>query len=115
MINESVIVLAGEPVTVSDDQRVTIDCSEIINRAIMSGIPNPTVNWLKDGTVLDRNGSVPNVVISGDRRRLIITDTLLAIGGQRGNEGNYICDVCTDFMDSNCNITTPVCVCGECL
>ena len=113
MINESVVVLAGEPVIVGDDVRVVIDCGQLIDRAIMSGIPNPTVNWLKDETLLDRNGSVPNVIISGDRRRLIITDTLLAVGGQLGNEGYYTCDVCTDFTDSNCNITTPVCVCGE--
>ena len=106
-------MFSGEPVTVRDDERVTIDCSEVIDRAIMSGIPNPAVNWLKDGIVLDMNGSTPNVVISGDRRRLIITDTLLVVGGQLGNEGNYTCDVCTDFMDPNCNITTPVCVCGE--
>ena len=80
----------------------------------MSGIPNPTVYWLKDGIMLV-NGSVPNVVISSDRRRLTITDTSLAIGGPIGNDGDYTCDVCIDFMDPNCNKTTPVCVCGECL
>ena len=105
-------MLVGEPVTVSNDIRVVIDCGQLINRAIMSGIPNPTVNWLKDGNTL-MNGSAPFVVVSSDRRHLIITDTLLAIDGHLGNEGNYTCDVCTDFMDPNCNITTPVCVCGE--
>ena len=107
-------VFIGEPVNVRDNERVTIDCSVTINEAIMSGIPNPTVNWLKDGNTLV-NGSAPNVVISGDRRRLIITDTLLAVGGQLGNSGNYTCDVCTDFMDPNCNMTTEACICGECL
>ena len=106
-------MLAGENVTVRDDERVIIDCSEVIDRAIMSGIPNPTVNWLKDGTVLEINGSAPNVIISGDRRRLIITDTLLAVGGQLGNDGDYTCDVCKDFTSPNCNVSTPVCVCGE--
>ena len=105
-------MLAGENVTVGDDQRVIIDCSEVIDQAIMSGIPNPTVNWFRDGNMLS-NGSVANVIISGDRRRLIITDTLLAVGGQIGNDGDYTCDVCTDFMDPNCSITTPVCICGE--
>ena len=109
------VVLAGEPVIVSVDIRVIVDCGEVIDRAIMSGIPNPTVNWLIDGIMLV-NGSVPNVVISSDRRRLIIIDTLLAVGGgQTGNNGDYTCDVCIDFMDPNCNATTPVCVCGECL
>ena len=106
-------MLAGENVSVRVDERVIIDCSEVIDRAIMSGIPNPTVNWLKDGTVLELNGSAPNVIISGDRRRLIITDTLLAVGGQLESEGDYTCDLCTDFMDPSCDITTNVCICGE--
>ena len=41
MINESVFVFAGEPVTVRDDMRVVIDCGQLIDRAISDGIPNP--------------------------------------------------------------------------
>ena len=105
---------AGEPVIVSDGIQVVIDCGQFIDRAIMSGIPNPTVNWLKDGYILE-NGSAPNVVISSDRRYLLITDTFLVVAGQPGDDGvdYYTCDVCTDFMDPNCNTTTPVYVCGE--
>ena len=104
---------AGEPVIVSDDIRLVIDCGQLIDRAIMSGIPNPTVIWhIKDGPIL-RNETAPYIILSRDRRRLIITDTLVAVGGQLGNKDIYTCDVCTDFMDPNCSITTNVCICGE--
>ena len=52
----------GEPVIVPDDVRVTIDCSQLIDQAISSGVPNPAVTWNGDGLELS-NGSAPNVVI----------------------------------------------------
>ena len=114
VINESVTVLVGEPIVVGEDERVTIDCSEVIDPVIAGGIPNPTIRWLKDGAELTSNGSAPNVDISADRRRLIITDTLLAVGGQVGNDGNYTCEVCEDETVINCrNRTTCIAVCGE--
>ena len=47
-------------------------------------------------------------------RLCIITDTLLAVDGQLGNEGNYSCQVCADPGDQNCRIET-ICnaVCGK--
>ena len=114
MINESVTVFVGEPIVVGEDVRVTIDCSEVIDPVIAGGIPNPTIRWIKDGAELTINGSAPNVDISADRRRLIITDTLLAVGGQVGNDGNYTCKVCDDSTYVNCrNRTTCNAVCGE--
>ena len=113
MINESVVVFIGEPVIVPVYVRVTIDCSQLIDQTISSGVPNPTVTWHQNGLEIS-NGSAPNVVISADRRLLIITDTLLAVGGQLGNDGNYTCNVCRNFMSPNCSKTTPVDICGEC-
>ena len=114
MINDSLVLFVGEPITVGEDVRVTIDCSEVIDPVIAGGIPNPTIRWIKDGAELTVNGSAPNVDISADRRRLIITDTLLAVGGQVGNDGNYTCEVCEDETDVNCrNRTTCNAVCGE--
>ena len=101
MVNESVAVFVGEPVLVSTKVRVTIDCSPLIDRAIANGISNPTVRWFRDGFELS-NGSATNVEISANRRLLIITETAVSVGGRLGNDGNYTCDVCTGFMDSNC-------------
>ena len=89
MINDSLVLFVGESIVVGEDVQVTIDCSEVIDPVIVSGIANPTIRWLKDGAELTANRSAPNVDISADRRRLIITDTVLAVGGQVGNDGNY--------------------------
>ena len=114
VINNSVVLFVGEPIVVGKDVRVTIDCSPVIDPVIASGIPNPTITWTKDGVELTGNGSAPNVEISADRRRLIITDTLLTAGGQFGNDGNYTCQVCNDSTNVNCrNRTTCIAVCGE--
>ena len=114
MINDSLVLFVGEPIVVGEDVRVTIDCSEVIDPVIAGGISNPTIRWIKDGAELTVNGSAPNVDISADRRRLIITNTLLPVGGQVGNDGNYTCEVCDDSTDVNCrNRTTCNAVCGE--
>jgi len=112
VINQSVIVFAGEPVIVNDSMRVIIDCGQLIDQAVNDGIPNPTVTWMRDGLTL-MNRTTPNVVISADRRRLIITDTLLAVGGQLGNDGNYTCDICMDYNVPDCRNESVVCICGE--
>ena len=85
-------VFAGEPVIVIDGIKVVIDCGQLIDQAISDGIRNPSVTWIKKGVML-LNGSAANVVTSADRRRLIIIYTLLAVGGQSGNSGNYTCDI----------------------
>ena len=105
-------MLAGEPVIVSEGMRVVIDCGQLIDRAMSDGIRNPSVTWIKNGVML-LNGSATNVVISADRRRLIITDTLLPVGGQLGNDGNYTCDICMDCNVPACANESVVCVCGE--
>ena len=103
-------MLVGEPVTVGDDVRVTIDCSPLIDDAIDNGIPNPTVTWFKDGAELS-NAYVPKVEISADKRFCIITDTLLAVGGQLGNAGQYTCEVCDGTICMN--KTSCLFVCGK--
>ena len=113
MINQSVVVFAGEPVLVPEDIRVTIDCGPIIDAVAAEIGMAPTVRWYKDGTILT-TGSAINVEISDDGRFCVITDTLLAVGGQLGTDGNYSCEVCTSPTDTNCNRTISCnAVCGE--
>ena len=110
-IDKSVYVhVGGPPITVNERQRVTINCSILIDRAINNGFPNPDVRWYKDGTRIS-NGTEVNVIISKDERLCIITDTLVAVGGQVGNDGNYTCEVCSN----NTCIYEPVIihVCGK--
>ena len=108
------VVLVGEPVIVQSNLRVTIDCSQLIDQAISSGVPNLTVTWHKDGFGFRLlNGSTPEVVISADRRLLIIVETSMDIAGYIGNYGNYTCNVCRNFMSPNCSKTTHVVVCGK--
>ena len=110
VVNESLVVFVGEPIVVGEDVRVTIDCSSLIDEATDNGIPNPTVTWFKDGAEIS-NVSVPNVEISADKRFCIITDTLLAVGGQLGNAGQYTCEVCDSTICMN--KTSHLFVCGK--
>ena len=91
---------------------MTIDCSPLIDEKINEGIPKPVIRWYKDGLRIE-NGSEVNVILSKDERLCIITDTLLAVGGQVGTDGNYTCEVCND-MNTSC-VYEPVIlyVCGE--
>ena len=110
VINNSVVVFVGKPVIVGEHERVTIDCGQLIDEAIDNGIANPTVSWCKDERPLT-TGSAVNVQISADNRFCIISDTLLAVGGQLGTSGNYTCKVCnTSACDE---VTSPLTVCGE--
>jgi len=109
VINESIVVFSGDSLRVREDVRVTINCSNLIDQAINAGFPNPTVTWIKDGLPVT-NATPSNVVISADNRFCII-DTLMARGGQLGNDGNYSCEVCTGV---NCTIKeTCLALCGE--
>ena len=113
MINESVVVFVGEPVIVGQDVRVTIDCSLVIDGVINTGVSDPVINWYKDGREI-MNGSELNVVLSTDRSLCIITDTLMAVGGQLGTDGNYSCEVCTDSSLANCMTNfTDAGLCGK--
>ena len=112
VINNSVVVSVGEPVITPEDVRVTIDCSPLIDEvAASTGIPNPTVTWFKDGAVL-MTGTAISVEISDDGRFCVITDTLLAVGGQLGTDGTYSCEVCSTPINCQTNDTGAV-VCGE--
>ena len=110
MVNESLVVFVGDLVRVEEDVRVTIDCGPLIDEAINNGISNPTVTWVNSGAELS-NGSAVNVEISADRRFCIITNTLLAVGGQLGNDGQYTCEVCNNTICMN--KTSRVFVCGK--
>ena len=110
VINESLIIFVGEPVIVRQDVRVTIDCGQLINETIDNGTANPVVTWCKDGREIS-NGSEINVIISADNRFCIITETLMAVGGQLGTDGNYTCKVCDPSICKN--DTSPVELCSK--
>ena len=113
MINQSVVVFAGEPVIVPEDIRVTIDCGPIIDAVAAEIGMAPTVRWYKDGTIVT-TGSAYNVEISDDGRFCVITETLLTPGGQVGIDGNYTCEVCTSPTDTNCNrADSCIGICGK--
>ena len=111
MINQSLVVFAGEPVIVPEDIRVTIDCSPLIDAVAAEIGMAPIVRWYKDDTILT-TGSAINVEISDDGRFCVITDTSLAVGGQLGTDGNYTCEVCMSPTNCETNITCAA-VCGE--
>ena len=114
MVNGSVFVFVGKPVSVEEKIRVTIDCSQLIDEVIDStGVSNPTISWYKDGLIIT-NGSERNVLISADNRLCVITHTLRASGALLGTDGNYTCQVCTDSTMTACMINETVAdFCGE--
>ena len=105
------VVFVGEPVIVPEDIRVTIDCGPIIDAVATDTGMSPIVRWYKDDTILT-TGFAINVEISDDGRFCVITDTLLAVGGQLGTDGNYSCEVCSTPTECETNITCTA-VCGE--
>ena len=112
VVNESLVVFVGEPVRVREDIQVTFDCIDLIQKARNEGISNPDITWYKNGIPLS-NGSAVNVVISPDTRFCIITNTIVAMGGQIGTYGNYTCRVCHPGS-FNCNSTSSKkSVCGK--
>ena len=96
-----------DPVSTKEDVKLTIDCGSLIDA---SGISNPIIRWYKNDRLTLINESEINVVISKDKRHLIITSTLMALGGQLGTEGVYACEVCNEtFCKFRRNITTDIC------
>ena len=71
---------------------------------------NLMINWIHNDFPIS-NGSVPNVVISQNKRQCLITGTLLAVGGQLGNGGNYTCEICSD-QDTCMSNSSIIDVCG---
>ena len=96
-----------------EDVEVNIDCGQQIDDVInMTGV-NPSVTWFKNGMILT-NGSERNIVISQDKRQCIIEQTSLAVGGDLGTSGNYICEVCAGDGTADCmtNSSRQI-VCGK--
>ena len=111
VVNDSLVVFIGEPVMVRETIQVTIDCGQLIDEAVGIGILNPTITWLLNDRILPQGGI--NVEISADNRSRTITDTLIAVGGQLGTEGDYTCRVC-DHTTSTCvSRSTEVAVCSK--
>ena len=105
------MINVGENVTAREDVRVVIDCTQLVNNKINSGVKKPAVKWYKDGRKI-KTGSEINVELSKDKRICVITDTLLAVGGQLGTDGNYTCEVCG--RNTNCLSGTSIqAVCGK--
>ena len=100
-------VLVGQNVGVEVNKQIIIDCGPLIDSI---EVTNVMINWIHN-TIPLVNGSTPNVVISQNGRQCIITRTLLAVGGQYGDGGNYTCEVCSDLNTCMSN-STIIDVCG---
>ena len=111
VVNMSFVAFIGDPITVPEDIRVVIDCSPVIDDAVMEGeVAN--ITWFKNDRPIV-NGSEVNVVLSSDNRTIEITDTLRGTPAMVGTEGNYSCEVCV--VDRTClSDFTPTDVCGKC-
>ena len=108
MSDKSIFVSIDEegPISTKERIKLTIDCGSLIDA---SGISNPIIKWYKNDAKLI-NGSEMNVVISEDKRQCIITNTLMAVGGQLGTEGTFSCEVCNaTFCKFRRSITTEIC------
>ena len=103
-----VTIVVGEDIKVGVDERIYIDCGPQIDA---TGVPDPNVTWYFNGIEL-LNGSVPNVIISQDKRQSVIIKTSLAIDDQPSNSGNYTCKVCSDPCTCT-SFTTTADVCGK--
>jgi len=111
VVNMSFVAFIGDPITVPEDIIVVIDCSPVIDDAIMEGeVAN--ITWLKNDRPIV-NGSEVNVVLSPDNRTITITDTLRGTPAMVGTEGNYSCEVCV--VDRTCRSAfSETDVCGKC-
>lgn len=101
-----VVAIVGEDINVPPSVHLTISCSNLISMLVPSSI-----TWMINGNVA-ANGSASNVLISQDKHQLIITSTLLTVGGQLGSRGTYICTVCSD--NGTCHERQSHCkICGK--
>ena len=97
----------GEDSVLGPDERVIIDCGPLIDSI---NVLDPEVNWIHNDNQIS-NKSIPNVVISQDKRQCIITETTVNVGGQLGNGGNYTCKVCGNLTTCMSNFTI-INICG---
>ena len=93
---------------------VNINCSLLIDQAIDEMLNPLNITWFKDNTSVSDNKTIPNVEISTDRRFCRI-NTTASTGGQLGNGGCYICQVCDNRTNQICSRSNDTCiaVCGE--
>ena len=108
VVDISIVVSINETDVISTKERieVTVDCGPLIDA---SGIPNPIIKWYKNDVPLS-NGTEMNIIISQDSKLAIITETLMAVGGQLGTEGVYTCEVCNaTYCNIKKSITTEIC------
>ena len=98
----------GLNIKLGTDEQIVIDCGPLIDA---TEVTNVMVNWIHNSNPLS-NGSVHNIVISQNERQCIINGTVLAVGGQLGNGGNYTCEVCSDFNICTSN-SSIIDVCGQ--
>ena len=108
VVDNSIVVSVNETDIISTKEgiEVTVDCGPL---ADASGIPNPVIKWYKNDAPLS-NGTEVNIIISQDSRLAIITETLMAVGGQIGTEGVYTCEVCNvTYCNIKKSITTEIC------
>ena len=111
MENNSLHLWSGENATVELNVYVTIDCQQLIDK--FKDESSPSITWSKDGVPL-RNDSMENVLISEDKRLVIVTRITFATGGLVGNDGNYTCKVCGGNGTADCEEETSCLkVCGE--
>ena len=111
MIDNKVFKHIGETIVVGENVHATIDCGPLIDNTTAQGFSNPMVKWYKNGVQL-ANASAANVLLSEDKRLCIISNTLIAVGGQVGTDGNYTCEVC-DNSSTCVSEYTLFYVCGE--
>ena len=101
-----VIANVGKDINVPPSVNLTISCDHLISALVPYNI-----TWTTNGFVAT-NYSKSKLVISQDRRHLILTPTLLAVGGQLGNRGTYTCAVC--FHNGACVEKQSRCeICGK--
>ena len=108
VVDISIVVSINETDVISTKEgiEVTVDCGPLIDA---SGIPNPVIKWYKNDVPLS-NGTEMNIIISQNSKLAIITETLMAVGGQLGTEGVYTCEVCNaTYCNIKKSITTEIC------
>jgi len=95
-MNTSFIAFVGDPIIVPEDIQVVIKCGQVIGiETTQQGII-ANITWYKNGRSISNDTEV-NVLVAGDHKNIIITDTLLGTPAQVGTDGNYSCQVCTVY------------------